>query len=173
MAELLKGAPVAEAINKRSSEIVESLKAKGIDTTLAILRVGENPADISYEKGAMKRCAGVGVQVKNVLLPIDVDEETFSNAFTYPRRVTPISGNQVNVPMVSSLCFKEEINMIAKGSSTKSAYRIMPTYVRHLRMITFLFFLIIIHPLSLQFKIHNGDSTNQHCNQPAGSCSHT
>ena len=76
MAELLKGAPVAEAINKRSSEIVESLKAKGIDTTLAILRVGENPADISYEKGAMKRCAGVGVQVKNVLLPIDVDEET-------------------------------------------------------------------------------------------------
>lgn len=76
MAELLKGAPVAEAINKRSSEIVEQLKAKGIDTTLAIVRVGENPSDISYEKGAMKRCAGVGVQVKNVLLPADVDEKT-------------------------------------------------------------------------------------------------
>jgi methylenetetrahydrofolate dehydrogenase (NADP+)/methenyltetrahydrofolate cyclohydrolase len=76
MAELLKGAPVAEAINKRTSEIVEKLKEKGIDTTLAILRVGENPADISYEKGAMKRCAGVGIQVKNVLLPENVDEDT-------------------------------------------------------------------------------------------------
>lgn len=75
MAELLKGAPVAEAINKRTSEIVEKLRAEGTDVTLAILRVGENPADISYEKGAMKRCAGVGVQVKNVLLPADVSEE--------------------------------------------------------------------------------------------------
>lgn len=75
MAELLKGAPVAEAINKRTSEIVEQLKAEGTDVTLAILRVGENPADISYEKGAMKRCTGVGVQVKNVLLPADVSEK--------------------------------------------------------------------------------------------------
>lgn len=74
-ATLLKGKDVADALNAKMSADVESLKAKGVTPTLAILRVGERPDDISYEKGATKRCEGVGVAVKNVLLPADVTQE--------------------------------------------------------------------------------------------------
>lgn len=77
MAELLKGAPVAASINETMISDVESLKGKGIIPTLAILRVGERADDISYEKGAMKRCEQVGVAVKNIILPMDVSEEEF------------------------------------------------------------------------------------------------
>jgi len=48
--------------------------------TLAILRVGERPDDLSYEKGAMKRCETVGVDVRNVVLPADVCQEDFDAA---------------------------------------------------------------------------------------------
>ncbi len=77
MAELLKGKAVADAITEKLVTEVEELKNKGIIPTLAILRVGERVDDISYERGASKRCDAAGVAVKNVILPEDVPEADF------------------------------------------------------------------------------------------------
>ncbi|MBR4231953.1 MAG: bifunctional 5,10-methylenetetrahydrofolate dehydrogenase/5,10-methenyltetrahydrofolate cyclohydrolase [Oscillospiraceae bacterium] len=77
MAELLKGAPVAAALNEKMAADAAALKENGVIPTLAILRVGERDDDLSYERGAMKRCGQVGVEVKNVVLPADVDSDTF------------------------------------------------------------------------------------------------
>ncbi len=77
MAEILKGAPVTAALNEKMTAAVGELRAKGVVPTLAILRLGERDDDLSYEKGAMKRCAAVGVEVKNVVLPADVPAEEF------------------------------------------------------------------------------------------------
>lgn len=77
MAELLKGKPVADALLERCRAQTEKLKEKGITPTLAIVRCGEDPSDLSYEKGAMKRCESAGVAVKNIVMPADVDPETF------------------------------------------------------------------------------------------------
>lgn len=82
MAEVLLGAPVTEALNARMIADVEELKSKGVDPTLCIFRVGERPDDLSYEKGATKRCEKIGVTVKNVVLPADVDQETFDKTLT-------------------------------------------------------------------------------------------
>ncbi len=75
MAEILKGAPVAAAISEDLIVRVDALKAKGVVPTLAIMRVGERPDDISYETGAMKRCDKVGIAVKNFRLPADASRE--------------------------------------------------------------------------------------------------
>ena len=75
MAELLKGADVVNSLNAKMTADIETLKGKGVSPTLAILRVGERPDDISYEKGATKRCETVGVTVKNVILPADVTQD--------------------------------------------------------------------------------------------------
>ena len=77
MAELYKGKPVADALKEKMAADVAALKEKGVTPTLAILRVGERDDDLSYERGAMKTCDGVGVAVKNVVLPGDVDSDTF------------------------------------------------------------------------------------------------
>ena len=77
MAKLLKGKDVVENLNGKLSKKVNELKTKGINPTLAILRVGEKADDLSYERGAIKRCQLVGVDVKVVALPIDVTEEEF------------------------------------------------------------------------------------------------
>jgi len=74
MAEILKGADVVEALNKKISANTETLKKEGITATLAIVRVGEKADDISYEKTATKRCESVGVKVKNIVLPADVTQ---------------------------------------------------------------------------------------------------
>ena len=74
MAELLRGAPVSAAINERTRVRVQALKERGILPSLAIVRVGENDADIYYERSAMKRCADLGVEVRRVLYPGRVTE---------------------------------------------------------------------------------------------------
>lgn len=75
MAEILKGAPVAAAMSEELIARAEKLKENGITPTLAILRVGERPDDISYETGAMKRCDKIGIAVKRFLLPADCTGE--------------------------------------------------------------------------------------------------
>lgn len=76
MAELLKGAPVAGAITRRNVQAVEELKNRGIEPTLAIIRLGEKPGDLSYEKGAMKRADKTGVKVKQFVFPEDMTEKS-------------------------------------------------------------------------------------------------
>ena len=75
MAEILKGAPVAGAITRRNAQAVEELKAKGVTPTLAIVRLGEKPEDLAYEKGALKRAEKTGVAVKQFVFPEDMTEK--------------------------------------------------------------------------------------------------
>lgn len=80
MAEIWKGAPVAARLTEELQERVEVLKAKGVEPVLAILRVGERPGDLSYETGAMKRCAKVGIAVRPIHLPEDCGKEQLLDA---------------------------------------------------------------------------------------------
>ena len=68
MAELWKGAPAAAALTEQLIPRAQALRERGIVPTLAIIRVGERPEDLSYERGAMKRCEKVGIAVRQFLL---------------------------------------------------------------------------------------------------------
>ena len=75
MAKLLLGKEVNEALVAALQTRTAALKEKGITPTLGIIRLGENPSDLSYEKGATKRAEEVGVAVKNYILPEDASKE--------------------------------------------------------------------------------------------------
>lgn len=77
MSRLLKGKDVTKALNEKNTVVVQQLKEKGITPTLAIFRVGEKDADLSYEKGAYKRCEEVGVIIKQYLFSEDVTVDEF------------------------------------------------------------------------------------------------
>ncbi len=72
---VMKGAPAADLLTEKLKLRTEKLIKKGTIPTLAILRVGENPSDISYETAAGKRAAKAGVSVKNIILPENASEE--------------------------------------------------------------------------------------------------
>lgn len=75
MARLLTGKEVAASVTEDLITRCEALKEKGKIPTLAILRVGENPSDMAYERGATNRAGKVGVELKKVLLEEDVSTE--------------------------------------------------------------------------------------------------
>ena len=75
MSVILKGAPVVAAMNEANAARCAALREKGVVPTLAVVRVGAREDDLSYEKGVMARCAKVGVEVKQFLLPADTAQE--------------------------------------------------------------------------------------------------
>lgn len=75
MANLLTGAPVAEALCQRIRAGTALLKGRGVTPVAAIVRVGERPADLSYERGFAKRAQALGITVMRTLLSEHVTEE--------------------------------------------------------------------------------------------------
>ena len=75
MAKQLLGKEVNEALVAALQGRTAALKEKGVQPTLGIIRLGENPSDLSYEKGATKRAEEVGVAVKNYILPETATKE--------------------------------------------------------------------------------------------------
>ncbi|MBE6983528.1 MAG: bifunctional 5,10-methylenetetrahydrofolate dehydrogenase/5,10-methenyltetrahydrofolate cyclohydrolase [Ruminococcaceae bacterium] len=75
MAKLLLGKEVNEALVASLQTRTAALREKGITPCLGIIRLGENPSDLSYEKGATKRAEEVGVAIKNYILPEETTKE--------------------------------------------------------------------------------------------------
>ena len=75
MAKLLRGADTARVLTERLKGEAAALSARGVVPTLAILRVGEREDDLSYERGAMKRCEQIGIAVRRFLLPSGITQE--------------------------------------------------------------------------------------------------
>ena len=69
MADLLLGKPVADAMAADITARAKALTESGKQPTLAIVRVGERPDDLTYERSAMKRADACGIAVKQFLLP--------------------------------------------------------------------------------------------------------
>ena len=80
MSELLKGAPAAKALSEQLRARSDALRARGVEPTLAIVRVGANDADLAYERGALKRGEQCGVTVRQLALPEDISQEALIDA---------------------------------------------------------------------------------------------
>ena len=102
MSTILKGAPVVAAMNEANAARCAALREKGVVPTLAVVRVGERPDDLSYEKGVMARCAKVGVEVKQFLLPADAAQEE-------------LLGVIENITSEMTVIFKEQFALIRES----------------------------------------------------------
>lgn len=113
MAKLLKGKDVVENLNGKLIDKVKELKENGINPTLAILRVGEREDDLSYERGAKKRCELVGVEVKVVSLPIDVTEEEYLDTLDKLNNDITINGMLMFRPLPKHIDESKARNMLS------------------------------------------------------------
>lgn len=75
MATRLTGKEVVARMGENMRDRVEALAAQGITPTLAIVRVGERPDDLSYERTALKRAEGLGIEVRSMVLPVDASQD--------------------------------------------------------------------------------------------------
>ena len=71
----LRGKVVADKIKAELKNRIEALEKNNINPTLAIVRVGENDSDISYERAILKVSASIGLHTKPIELPVSITTE--------------------------------------------------------------------------------------------------
>ena len=71
-ANILYGKNVSEKIENEISTKIANLNSQNITPTLAILRIGENPADMAYENAVINRASKLGITTKQFTLDSDV-----------------------------------------------------------------------------------------------------
>ncbi|MFV0528582.1 MAG: bifunctional 5,10-methylenetetrahydrofolate dehydrogenase/5,10-methenyltetrahydrofolate cyclohydrolase [Lachnospiraceae bacterium] len=125
MAKQLLGKEVVAELNAAIREKAEELKLKSVQPTLAIIRVGERQDDISYERGATKRCETLGVDYKSYVLPEDVTQEKLLETIAEVNKDSKIHGVLMFRPLpahldedtiVEALDSSKDIDGITSGS---------------------------------------------------------
>ena len=108
--ETLKGKECVEALLDKMK--LKLLPFEGFQPHLVIIRVGDNPSDISYEKGAMKRMEKVGIRASNYRFDADVDPDRFMEAFRYLNNDEDVDGILIFRPLPKHLDEKLICNTI-------------------------------------------------------------
>ena len=106
------GKEVTAALNERIKGDVEKLKAKGVIPMLGIVRVGERPDDLSYERGAVKRCETLGVSYEKFLLPENVSQDELMETIRTVNKREDIHGVLIFRPLPGHLDEKEVIRAL-------------------------------------------------------------
>ncbi|MBM3157277.1 MAG: bifunctional 5,10-methylene-tetrahydrofolate dehydrogenase/5,10-methylene-tetrahydrofolate cyclohydrolase [Chloroflexi bacterium] len=74
-AEIISGTAVAEQIRSELKHKVTELKAKGIHPGVVFVRVGEDPASVSYVAGKGKAADELGIISETIVLPENTPEQ--------------------------------------------------------------------------------------------------
>ncbi|WP_434793707.1 Bifunctional protein FolD protein [Terrisporobacter petrolearius] len=92
MGEIIKGKPVGDALSEVLKGECEALVKDGIQPKLAILRVGAKPNDLSYEKGALKKCEAIGITAEVTELPDGTTQEKYIEVLEKLNKDTSVHG---------------------------------------------------------------------------------
>ena len=106
---LLKGAEVSAKIK---DEVRTALASCSVLPKLAIIRVGERPDDLSYERGAKKKLDSFGLAVESYVYPEAISDAEFKKEFAAINANPEIHGILLLRPLPKQICEKEIEQMI-------------------------------------------------------------
>lgn len=105
----LRGKKVSDGIKEYVSKELETLS---FVPKLAIVRVGENPDDMSYKRGATKKLKSFGLDVASYVFPQDISDEDFKKAFKNINEDDEVTGILLLRPLPRTINEKDIENMI-------------------------------------------------------------
>lgn len=105
----LRGAEVSE---KLKTQVQEELTILGRVPRLAIVRVGESPDDISYERGAVKKMASFGLEAVKYTFPEDITDQRFKEEFRRINEDPKVDGILVFRPLPEQIVQEDIDRMI-------------------------------------------------------------
>ena len=115
MTKLLTGKEVAAAITEKVNATSQRLKEKGKIPTLAIVRVGEEPSDLAYERGAVNRAEKAGVQIRNSIFEKNAATEDVLQEIEKLNNDDSVDGILVFRPLPSHIDDDAVRNAVSEG----------------------------------------------------------
>jgi methylenetetrahydrofolate dehydrogenase (NADP+)/methenyltetrahydrofolate cyclohydrolase len=98
-AKVISGNEVAKEIRAELKERVTKLKERGITPGLVMIRVGEDPASVSYVSGKEKAAEEIGVWTQTIVLPENASEKELLSKVEGMNKAEHVDGILVQLPL--------------------------------------------------------------------------
>ncbi|MEZ0535734.1 bifunctional methylenetetrahydrofolate dehydrogenase/methenyltetrahydrofolate cyclohydrolase FolD [Caldicellulosiruptoraceae bacterium PP1] len=99
MAQIIDGKKIAQQVKQEVKEKIKQLNDKGIEVTLAVIIVGNNPASRVYVDSKKRDCAEIGIKSIEYALSEDTTEEQLLSLIEKLNNDDKINGILVQMPL--------------------------------------------------------------------------
>jgi methylenetetrahydrofolate dehydrogenase (NADP+)/methenyltetrahydrofolate cyclohydrolase len=111
-AKIISGNEVAKEIRAELKERVSKLKKRGVTPGLVMIRVGEDPASVSYVSGKEKAAEEIGVWSQTIVLPESASEEELLSKVKEMNKAEHVDGILVQLPLPKHINADKVLNLI-------------------------------------------------------------
>jgi methylenetetrahydrofolate dehydrogenase (NADP+)/methenyltetrahydrofolate cyclohydrolase len=98
-AKIISGNEVAKEIRAELKERVSKLKERGVTPGLVMIRVGEDPASVSYVSGKEKAAEEIGVWSQTIVFPENASEKELLSKVEEMNKAEHVDGILVQLPL--------------------------------------------------------------------------
>jgi len=111
-AKIISGSEIAKEIRAELTERVSMLKKQGVTPGLIMIRVGEDPASVSYVSGKEKASEEIGVWSQTIVLPESASEEELLSKVKEMNEANHVDGILVQLPLPKHINADKVLNLI-------------------------------------------------------------
>lgn len=99
MTHIIDGKKISDEVKAEIRQKTDALREKGIEITLAVIQVGNNPASSVYVRNKKKACEVVGIRSLSYELPEETTEEELLNLIDELNRRSDVNGILLQLPL--------------------------------------------------------------------------
>jgi methylenetetrahydrofolate dehydrogenase (NADP+)/methenyltetrahydrofolate cyclohydrolase len=111
-AKIISGSEIAKEIRAELTERVSRLKKQGVTPGLVMIRVGEDPASVSYVSGKEKASEEIGMWSQTIVLPESASEEELLSKVEEMNKAEHVDGILVQLPLPKHIDADKVLNLI-------------------------------------------------------------
>jgi methylenetetrahydrofolate dehydrogenase (NADP+)/methenyltetrahydrofolate cyclohydrolase len=111
-AKIISGNEVAKEIRAELKERVDKLKERGVTPGLVMMRVGEDPASVSYVSGKEKAAEEIGVWTQTIVFPENASEKELLAKVKEMNKAEHVDGILVQLPLPKHINTDKVLNLI-------------------------------------------------------------
>jgi len=111
-AKIISGSEIAKEIRAEQTERVSRLKEQGVTPGLVMIRVGEDPASVSYVSGKEKASEEIGIWSQTIVLPESASEEELLSKVEEMNKAEHVDGILVQLPLPKHINADKVLNLI-------------------------------------------------------------
>ena len=99
MTHIIDGKKISDEVKAEIRQKTDALREKGLEITLAVIQVGNNPASSVYVRNKKKACEVVGIRSLSYDLPEETTEEELLNLIDELNRRSDVNGILLQLPL--------------------------------------------------------------------------
>ncbi len=111
-AKIISGTEVAKELRAELTGRVSKLKSTGVTPGLVMIRVGEDPASVSYVSGKEKAADEIGVWSETIVLPENASEKELISKVKEMNKAEHVDGILVQLPLPKHIDGSKVLNLI-------------------------------------------------------------